>query len=144
RQAVPLLNEIDPQARREGVRKGGYVAVRETAPLDTILMSAGSELQHMIAAVKQLGPGTRVVSIPCHERFLRQPESYREQILPASCRRRVALEAGVRETWDRFVGLDGKVVGLDRFGMSGPGPQVMEALGITSAAVVRAARALSS
>jgi transketolase len=144
RQAVPTLNEIDVATRRAGVRKGGYIAVRETADLELILMSAGSELQHAISAAKQLGPGTRVVSLPCHERFLRQPAAYREEVLPSGCRQRVAIEAGVRDTWDKFVGLDGKVVAVDRFGLSAPGGQVMEALGITADAVVSAARALSA
>jgi transketolase len=142
RQALPMLTDIDVATRREGVSKGGYIAIRETAALETILMSAGSELQHAIAAARQLGPGTRVVSLPCHERFLRQPESYREEVLPASCRRRVAIEAGVRDPWDKFVGLDGSVIALDRFGLSAPGGQVMETLGITADAVVNAVRSL--
>lgn len=140
RQAVPMLNGIPPQTRREGVRKGGYIAVKETTKLETILISCGSELQHAIAAAEKLGPGTRVVSMPCHERFLRQPEVYREEVLPSGCRRRVAMEAGVRDAWDKFVGLDGRVVAIDRFGLSAPGGKVMEVLGMTADALVEATR----
>src|SRR5205085_5187619 len=69
RQAVPMLNDIDVKTRREGVARGGYIAIREKAKLDLIIMSCGSELQHAIAAAKELGDGARVVSMPCFERF---------------------------------------------------------------------------
>ena len=143
RQAVPMLNEIDAKTRREGVARGGYIAKRESGELDLILLSCGSELQHAMKAAAELGGGTRVVSMPCFERFERQPAEYREEVLPASCRRRVAIEAGVPHLWYRYVGLDGKVVGLNRFGMSAPGDQVMKELGIDAAHVVEAARALA-
>ena len=140
RQAVPLLNDLPPHVRRAGVLKGAYVAVQETAPLTLILMATGSELQLALAAAKELGAGTRVVSMPCLERFDRQPEDYRESILPSACRKRVAIEAGVKGSWGKYVGLDGKVVGLDGFGLSAPSQQVFQALGITTAALVAAAR----
>ncbi len=143
RQAVPLLNDIDVQVRREGVLKGGYVAKKETGKLDLILLSCGSELQHALAAAKELGEGTRVVSMPCFERFARQSESYREEVLPNECRKRVAIEAGVPQIWAQYVGLDGKIIGLTRFGMSGPGDQVMKEMGITAQHVIDAARSLS-
>jgi transketolase len=142
RQAVPMLNEIDVKTRRDGVARGGYIAKRETRALDLILLSCGSELQHALKAAGELGEGTRVVSMPCFERFERQSADYREEILPASCRRRVAIEAGVPDLWYRYVGLDGKVVGLHRFGMSGPGDQVMKEFGIDAAHVVEAAKSL--
>jgi transketolase len=142
RQAVPLLSEIDVKTRREGVARGGYVAKRESGNLDLILMSCGSELQHAMTAAKELGSGTRVVSMPCFERFDRQAAEYREEVLPTSCRRRVAIEAGVPQLWYQYVGLDGKVVGLRRFGMSAPGDQVMKELGIDAAHVVEAANSL--
>ncbi len=142
RQAVPILNEIDVNLRREGVALGGYIAKRETAELDLIILSCGSELQHALAAAKELGDGTRVVSMPCFERFERQSEDYRKEILPPSCRRRVAIEAGVTDLWYRYVGLDGKVVGLHRFGLSGPGDEVMKEFGIDAQHVIEAARAL--
>jgi len=142
RQAVPVLNDIPPHIRRAGVLKGGYVALQETAPLTHILLSTGSELHLALAAAKELGAGTRVVSMPCCERFDRQSPEYRDSILPPSCRARVAVEAGVSGLWRKYVGLDGKVVGIDRFGISAPAPQVYAELGITTAAVVAAARAL--
>jgi transketolase len=142
RQAVPLLSEIPLETRRKGVLAGGYIAKRETAALDLILLSAGSELQHALEAAKKLGPGTRVVSLPCFERFDRQPAAYREEVLPKSCRRRVAIEASVPATWAPYVGLDGAIIGIDRFGLSAPGNQVMKELGITADAVVQAASRL--
>jgi transketolase len=142
RQTVPLLSDIPLETRRQGVLKGGYIAKRETAALDLILISAGSELQHALEASKKLGPGTRVVSLPCFERFDRQPAAYRDEVLPKSCRRRVAIEASVPLTWAPYVGLDGAVVGINRFGLSGPGGQVMKELGITADAVVQAAQRL--
>jgi transketolase len=143
RQTVPILNEIDFQLRRDGVRRGGYVAKRETAALDLIILSCGSELQHALAAAKELGAGTRVVSMPCMERFNREPDEYRAEVLPKSCRRRVAIEAGVPQTWYQFVGLDGKVIGLHRFGLSAPGAEVMKEFGIDAQHVIEAARSLT-
>ncbi|MFL6583603.1 MAG: transketolase [Chthoniobacterales bacterium] len=142
RQAVPTLNEIDVNTRREGAARGGYIARRETEDLNLIILSCGSELQHAVAAAKELGAGTRVVSMPCFERFERQPENYREEVLPSNCRRRVAIEAGVTDLWYKYVGLDGKVIGLHRFGLSGPGDQVMKEFGIDAQHVVEAARSL--
>jgi transketolase len=142
RQTVPMLNEIDVKLRREGVRRGGYIAKRESAPLDLILISCGSELQHAFAAAKELGPGTRIVSVPCMQRFNREPEEYREEVLPRSCRKRVAIEAGVPEIWYQYVGLDGKVIGLHRFGLSAPGAEVMKEFGIDAQHVVEAAKSL--
>jgi transketolase len=142
RQVVPMLNEIPVQTRREGVSKGGYIAVKESGPLKAILLSCGSELQHAVAAAKTLGAGIRVVSMPCFERFNAQPQAYRDEVLPPACRKRVAIEAGISSAWYQFVGLDGKIVGIDRFGISAPGNQVMEKLGITAQSVVDAVKAL--
>jgi transketolase len=142
RQVVPMLNQIDVKVRREGVLRGGYVAQREKGNLDLILMSCGSELQHALAAAKELGDGVRVVSMPCFERFERESEDYREEVLPGSCRKRVAIEAGVPQLWYQYVGLDGKVVGLHRFGMSGPGAEVMKEFGMDAKHVVEAAKSL--
>jgi transketolase len=142
RQVVPILNDIDVKLRREGVARGGYIAKKETGKLDLIIMSCGSELQHALAAAKELGDGVRVVSIPCFERFNRESEKYREEVLPKSCRKRVAIEAGITETWDQYVGLDGKVVGLHQFGLSAPGAEVMKERGIDAKHVVEAAKSL--
>src|SRR5216117_2401296 len=142
RQVVPILNDIDVQLRREGVLRGGYVARKEKAKLDLIILSCGSELQHALAAAKELGDGVRVVSMPCFERFNRQPQQYREEVLPDACRKRVAIEAGVTEIWYQYVGLDGKVVGLHQFGLSAPGPEVMKERGIDAQHVLNAAKSL--
>jgi transketolase len=144
RQAVPVLNEIPPHIRRAGVLKGAYIAVQETAPLHTILLSTGSELQLALAAAKELGAGTRVLSVPSFEIFDRQSDEYKEAMLPNSCRRRVAIEAGVTALWRKYVGLDGKVVGIDRFGLSAPAPEIFKALGVTTEALVAAARSLGA
>ena len=142
RQALPTLNEIPVTVRREGVLKGGYIALRETAALTHILIATGSELQLALAAAKILGAGVRVVSLPCTQRFDRQTAEYRESVLPNACRKRVAVEAGVTVLWHKYVGLDGKVVGIDRFGLSAPAPIVFKELGVTVDAVVAAAQSL--
>ncbi len=142
RQNLPTLNEIPVQTRREGAIKGGYIAVKETAVLSHILIATGSELQLAIAAAKVLGAGVRVVSLPCTSRFDRQSSEYRESVLPSGCRKRVAVEAGVTVLWHKYVGLDGKVVGIDRFGLSAPAPTIFKELGVTVEAVVAATQSL--
>jgi transketolase len=142
RQAVPNLSDIPVQTRREGVSKGGYIAVQETGPLKLILLGAGSELQHAIAAAKQLGEGVRVVSLPSFHRFDGQPQAYKDEVLPPTCKKRIAIEAGVTGLWWKYLGLDGRVIGIDRFGLSAPGGQVMEVLGISAQAMVDAAKSM--
>ena len=140
RQKVPSLNQIPFQERRVGAARGGYVAVRETADLERILIATGSELALAVAAAEQLGAGTRVVSMPSCERFDRQDESYRTSVLPATCEHRVAIEAGVSGLWYKYVGTRGQVVGIDRFGLSAPGGTVMKQLGITVEHLVETCR----
>ena len=142
RQAVPLLSQIPVAQRREGALKGGYIARKETSELKLILLAAGSELQHALKAAETLGSGTRVVSVPCFSRFDRQPAEYREQVLPKACRKRISIEATVTSTWDGYVGLDGITLGIDRFGMSAPGGEIMKALGMTAEHVIEAAKQL--
>jgi transketolase len=142
RQAVPQLNDIPPHVRRAGVLKGAYDAVQETAPLSLIIIGTGSELQHAVAAAKTLGAGVRVVSMPSMEIFDRQPQEYRDSILPPSCQKRISIEAGVTALWHKYVGPEGKIIGIDRFGLSAPFQAAMKDLGITADAVVDAARAL--
>src|SRR6266478_6132477 len=142
RQTVPMLNDIDVNLRREGVLRGGYIAKQETGKLELIILSCGSELQHALTAAKELGGGIRVVSMPCFERFNRQPEKYREEVLPDACRKRVAIEAGITQTWDQYVGLDGKIIGLHEFGLSAPGAEVMKERGIDAQHVIDAAKSL--
>jgi transketolase len=140
RQAVPLMNEVPVAERRDGVLHGGYIVKKESAALTTILLASGSEVQHAIAAAAELGDGVRVVSMPCFERFDRQSDDYRESVLPKSCVKRIAIEAGVSALWWKYVGSEGKVLGIDRFGLSAPGNTVMKELGMTKEHLVAAAR----
>jgi len=138
RQAIPLMNQLSVEERRDGVIRGAYIAKKETAALEMILLASGSELQHVMAAAEELGAGVRVVSVPCFERFDRQSPEYIESVLPSSCTKRLAIEAGVSGLWWKYVGLQGKVLGIDRFGISAPGNTVMKELGMTKDAVVAA------
>ncbi|MGA1206088.1 MAG: transketolase-like TK C-terminal-containing protein, partial [Opitutales bacterium] len=115
---------------------------KETGDLKTIIIATGSELQHAVAAAEELGDSVRVVSMPSCEVFDRQDEAYRESVLPSSCTARVAIEAGVTGLWHKYTGLQGKNVGIDRFGLSAPGSQVMEVLGMTAASVMAAVKEL--
>jgi transketolase len=142
RQALPTINEVPVATRREGTLKGAYIAVRETVPLTHILIGTGSELQHTIAAAKTLGAGVRVVSMPSMERFDRQSAEYRENVLPSACQKRVAIEAGVGALWHKYVGPQGRILSIERFGLSAPFSVAMKELGMTADAVVAAARAL--
>lgn len=142
RQNLPTLNDIPVETRREGVFKGGYIAKKESAALECILLASGSELQHALKAAEELSPSIRVVSMPCFERLTRQSTEYQESVLPKTCRKRVSIEAGISDPWFRYVGLEGKTVSIDRFGLSAPGAQVMEILGMTPASVVKAVNAL--
>lgn len=142
RQTLPNLSEASVEARRNGTLKGAYVLHRETGPLEAIIIASGSEVQHAVAAAKQLGGGIRVVSAPCLDRFDRQEASYREEVLPSGCRKRVSIEAGVTEFWYKYVGIDGKPIGIDRFGLSAPGGTVMKELGMTAEHVVEAVKSL--
>lgn len=142
RQNLPTLREIPETTARDGVLRGAYIARKETAGLSLIIVATGSELQWAMAAALELGSGVRVVSMPCIERFKRQPQAYREEIMPPSCEKRISIEAGATQPWFEFVGTRGRAIGIDRFGLSAPGGTVMKELGISTAAIVDAARAL--
>jgi transketolase len=137
RQDLPVLGFLSAAARREGTLKGGYVLVKETAPLEAIVIATGSEVQWAVEGAKGK-PGVRVVSLPCFERFDRQDAAYRESVLPAACTKRVAIEAGVSGLWWKYVGTLGQIIGIDRFGISAPGNIVFKELGITAEAVAKA------
>ena len=139
RQKVVSLNDLaSVQTRRNGVAKGAYILKKEEGDLECIILATGSEVGHAIEAAKKIGAGARVVSAPCLERFDRQPAEYQADVLPASCTKRVAIEAGVSGLWYKYVGLGGKVVGIDRFGISAPGNVVMDELGLNAAGVIKA------
>merc|ERR1719330_262009 len=127
RQNVRTLNEIPVATRRMGTLRGGYVARQETAPLELIILASGSELQWAMEVAKVLGGAVRVVSMPCFERFERQDDAYKAEVLPACIAKRVAIEAGVSGLWYKYAN---KVVGTDEFGFSAPGGAVMDAFGI--------------
>jgi transketolase len=141
RQTVATQNDIPVKERREGVFRGGYVAKKESGNLEVIILASGSELDHALKAAEKIGSGARVVSMPCMERFDRQDDTYRKSVLPAACSKRIAIEAGVSGLWWKYVGTEGQVLGIDRFGISAPGNTVMAELGMTPQHVVEAARA---
>ena len=141
RQKVVTQNGIAAAERRSGTAKGAYVAVKESGDLERILIATGSELGVAMEAAEKLGGGTRVVSMPCMERFDRQTDDYRESVLPAACKDRIAIEAGVGGLWHKYVGDAGKIVVIDRFGISAPGSTVMSELGISVENLVATAKA---
>jgi transketolase len=93
-------------------------------------------------AAAKLGGGVRVVSMPCMEIFERQTAAYKAEVLPPSCTKRLAVEAGVTAHWWKYVGLEGKVLGTDSFGLSAPAPLIFEKFGITAAGIEKMAKAL--
>ncbi len=116
------------------VHRGGYVLEAETGALDALVIATGSEVPLAMAAaavLAQRGLGIRVVSMPSVDVFLAQDEDYQQAVLAADAPVRVAVEAGHPDYWRRFVGLEGAVLGIDRFGLSAPGADAMAALGMT-------------
>lgn len=143
RQNLPNLSQYDVNVRREGVLKGGYILHKETGTLKLIIISTGSELNLAIEAAKRLGDGVRVVSMPSTFRYDQQEASYKEEVLPAAIKKRVVLEAGVSALWYKYVDpTEGRIVGIDRFGLSAPGAEVLKTLGISADAVVEAAKSI--
>jgi transketolase len=117
------------------LRKGGYVLLDSNGPPEAIVIATGSEVGIAAAAVKELqaaGKRVRLVSMPCCEAFDSQPAPYRESVLPASVTRRLAVEAGATQSWWRYVGSSGRVLGLDQFGASGKGPDLFKHFGLTT------------
>jgi transketolase len=142
RQGVPTLDAT----RGGGARRGAYVLAEADGALDAIVMASGSEVHDALAARETLqadGVGVRVVSMPCWELFEAQGAAYREQVLPAECTTRVSIEAGVTFGWERYIGPEGRAVGIDRFGASAPGKIVARELGISPESVIAAVRAIT-
>jgi len=143
RQNVPTLDR-SRLAPAEGLRRGAYVLWQSAdGTPDVILIGTGSETHLALQAGQQLaaeGINARVVSMPSWELFEQQPEDYRESVLPGAVRARVSVEAGVPLGWERYVGEDGAIVGLGRFGASAPGPVVYANLGFTVENVAAHAR----
>merc|ERR1712087_139244 len=128
RQNLGQNTDIPARERREGALKGAYVAKAETSDLGLIIIATGSEVQHALEAAKDM-PGARVVSMPCMEVYERQSDDYKESVLPSTCTKRIAMEAGVSAPWYKYAS---KVVGVDRFGFSAPGDIVMKELGMSA------------
>ncbi len=120
------------------VEKGGYVISDAKAEPEVVVIATGSEVATALEAKESLGAQAdkvRVISMPCVEAFLAQDTSYQSSVLPPNCRKRIAVEAGHSMSWYKLVGLDGVVIGMDRFGESAPGPALMEHFGFSAANV---------
>ena len=139
RQNLPTYAQSGRQALQ-----GGYILIDADQP-DIILIASGSEVELVVlaaATLKEQGIAARVVSMPSMEVFEEQPAAYRESVLPGAHRVRLAVEAGATQPWYRYVGLDGKVIGLDHFGASAPAKELFEQFGLTAAHVVAEAKVL--
>jgi transketolase len=154
RQNIPVLDRAEVAAA-EGLARGAYVLWDSTLPSppqgtsqptpQIILMSTGAEVAPTLAAARSLaeqGTRTRVVSMPCMELFEAQSSAYREEVLPREVGARLAVEPGVSMSWWKWVGSEGEVLGLDRFGASAPGSKVLEEFGFTAENIAARARAL--
>lgn len=139
RQTLP--HQVGAAERVSDVARGAYVLREEQGELEAIVIATGSEVALAIDAAEKLsaaGRGVRVVSMPCADVFERQDAVYREAVLPSHILARVAVEASHMDWWYKYVGLDGRVVGMSSFGESAPGPQLMKEFGFTVENVVDA------
>lgn len=139
RQTLP--HQVGAAERVSDVARGAYVLREEQGELEAIVIATGSEVALAIEAAERLsaaGRGVRVVSMPCADVFERQDAVYRETVLPSHILARVAVEASHMDWWYKYVGLDGRVVGMSSFGESAPGPQLMKEFGFTVENVVDA------
>ena len=139
RQTLP--HQVGAAEQIEGVHRGGYVLMREQGDLDAIVIATGSEVALAVEAAGRLteaGRGVRVVSMPCAEVFEAQAADYREAVLPSDVLARVAVEAGHTDFWYKYVGLDGRVVGMSSFGESAPAEALFQHFGLTADNVVAA------
>ena len=137
-----LANQPRVSQQIADIARGGYVLKQETSALEMILIATGSEVELAVAAADALGHRVRVVSMPSTSRFDQQDGAFRESVLPASCTKRLAIEAGHPDGWYKYVGLNGGVIGIQTFGESGPGGEVMKHFGFTIENVVARAKAL--
>lgn len=137
RQTLPVIARAADQEKNW--QRGAYIVTDSSAKPELILMATGSELSITLqaaSALREKGIATRVVSMLCVERFLEEDAQYQEYVLPHNVRKRLAIEAGATAYWYRFVGLDGSVIGLDRFGECGPYEEVFSSLGITKEKII--------
>ncbi|PZT88649.1 MAG: transketolase [Acinetobacter sp.] len=141
RQNLAFQTRTDEQI--QNAAKGGYVLAQEKGELKAIIIATGSEVELAMNAYAQL-EGVRVVSMPCAEEFMKQDAAYREAVLPSNIRARVAVEAAHVDYWWKFVGLDGKVIGMTTYGESAPAKDLFKFFGITTKAVVEAVQSLTA
>ncbi|MGE1098031.1 transketolase [Bacillus altitudinis] len=144
RQNLPTIDQA-PEKAYEGVEKGGYVVVEAAdAQPEALLLASGSEVGLAIEAQKALekeGIRVSVVSLPAWDRFDEQSDEYKESVLPKAVRARVAIEMGASLGWERYTGLDGDVIAIDKFGASAPGETIIEKYGFTVSNVVSRVKA---
>ena len=139
RQTLP--HQVGAAERVSDVTRGAYILREEQGELEAVIIATGSEVALAIEAAEKLsaaGRGVRVVSMPCAEVFQRQDVEYRESVLPSHLLARVAVEASHQDWWYKYVGLDGRVVGMNSFGESAPGPVLMKEFGFTVENVIEA------
>ncbi|WOE40255.1 transketolase [Acinetobacter chinensis] len=138
-----LAFQTRTEAQIADVVKGGYVLAEEKGELKAIIIATGSEVGLAMEAYAQL-EGVRVVSMPCAEEFVKQGAAYREAVLPSAIRARVAVEAAHVDYWWKFVGLDGRVIGMTTYGESAPAKDLYQHFGITTEAVVAAVKEVTA
>ena len=141
----PLAQQPRTAAQLAEIARGGYVLSDCDGQPEMILISAGSEIELVVSAAKALteeGRNVRVVSLPCTERFDNQDAAYKESVLPKAVRKRLAVEASIAGFWERYVGLDGKVIGMTSFGESAPANVLFKHFGFTPENVLAQAREL--
>ena len=144
RQNLPVLDRSICKSAA-GTKQGGYILWESAPNPDVILIATGSEISLTLAAARKLaenGIRVRVVSLPSWEIFDRQPREYRESVLPPTITARIAIEAGIKLGWEHYVGLNGKVIGMETFGASAPAPVLYEKFGITVEKILEAAQEL--
>ncbi|RKG43851.1 MULTISPECIES: transketolase [Acinetobacter] len=141
RQNLPFQTRTADQIA--DVAKGGYILAKEKGELKAIIIATGSEVSLAMEAYAQL-EGVRVVSMPCAEEFVKQDVAYREAVLPVAIRARVAVEAAHVDYWWKFVGLDGRVIGMTTYGESAPAKDLYKHFGITTDAVVAAVKEITA
>jgi transketolase len=144
RQNLPVLDRSVCSAA-SGTRRGGYILWESAPSPDLILIATGSEVSLTLAAARKLaenGTKVRVVSLPSWEIFDCQPLEYRESVLPSTVTARVSIEAGIRIGWEHYTGLQGKIIGMETFGASAPGPVLYEKFGFTVDKIIAAAEEL--
>ncbi len=145
RQGLPHQKRSAKQI--EAIRRGGYVLSDSDGEPEAVIIATGSEVSLAVEAatlLKTKGVQVRVVSMPCTDVFDAQPESYRESVLPSSVRARVSVEAGVTGYWYKYLGFEGKPVGIDTFGESAPYKDVFAHFGFTVENVVKAVEVVLS